>query len=111
MTATALLLVLLTLGAPGAPADPGIGAPLPPGVGKSPVGPAGPAACGAEALAHLVGAPAPDDAALAAIRSAPDGPMRVRVIRPGQPVTMDHLPRRLNILLDVDGKVIGLRCG
>lgn len=107
MSPLALFLLLLTFGAPG---DPGNGK-LPPGIGKSPFGPAGDAACGADALGHLVGGPAPDDAALQAMRAAADGPARIRVIRPGQPVTMDHFPRRLNILLDDTGRVIRLRCG
>jgi hypothetical protein len=111
MSWPALILTLLTLGAPGAPgASDGNGA-LPPGIGKSPLGPAGLAACGADRLDHLPGGPAPDAATLEAIRSAPGGPSRLRVIRPGQPVTMDHVPRRLNILLGEDGLVAGLRCG
>jgi hypothetical protein len=108
MTWPALILVLLTLGAPGAPVGK---ADLPPGVGKSPLGPTGLAACGGDRLGHLVGGPAPDAAGLEAIRSGADAPSRLRVIGPGQPLTMDHMPRRLNILLDADGTVIGLRCG
>ena len=67
--------------------------------------------CGAGGLLHLVGGPAPDSATLDEIRGADGPPLRIRVIRPGQPVTMDHFPGRLNILLDPTGTVLGLRCG
>lgn len=61
--------------------------------------------CGAGELAALIGAPVPD-----ALEDLPvPGP--VRVIRPGQRITMDHIPQRLNIELDADGIVTGLRCG
>lgn len=67
--------------------------------------------CGAAGLAHLVGGPAPDGPLLDEIRAGDGPPSRVRVIRPGQPVTMDHWPGRLNILLDSGGTVLALRCG
>lgn len=60
--------------------------------------------CGANRLSHLVGAPLPDIETL-------DTPGRVRVIRPGDRVTMDMLPDRLNIHLDEDDIVVQLRCG
>lgn len=61
--------------------------------------------CGAGQLAALIGAPVPE-----ALEDLPvPGP--VRVIRPGQRITMDHIPQRLNIELDADGIVTGLRCG
>ncbi len=63
--------------------------------------------CGALALQHLVGEPVPDTEALAQI----EGPQRIRVIRPGDMITMDHIPGRLNIELDSAGIVVGLRCG
>lgn len=46
-----------------------------------------------------------DDARYAA------GAMRTRVIRPGQPVTMDADPQRLNIEVDETGRIRRLRCG
>lgn len=70
-------------------------------------GPAGPDPCGAEALAHLLGKPAPDAEALEEL----DTPGRIRVIAPGQPVTMDYIETRLNIELDENGLVALLRCG
>lgn len=36
---------------------------------------------------------------------------RLRWIRPGMMVTMDHIPSRLNIELDEAGKVTKFRCG
>ena len=39
------------------------------------------------------------------------GAMRSRVIRPGDPVTMDADPLRLNIELDPNGRIHRLRCG
>jgi len=63
--------------------------------------------CGALALQHLVGEPVPDAEALARI----EGPQRIRVIRPGDMITMDHIPGRLNIELDETGVVRALRCG
>ncbi len=70
-------------------------------------GPAGPDPCGTEALVHLLGQPAPDARALEEL----DAPGRVRVIAPGQAVTMDYIATRLNIELDENGLVVRLRCG
>ena len=39
------------------------------------------------------------------------GAMRTRVIRPGQAVTMDADPQRLNIEVDETGRIRRLRCG
>ena len=60
--------------------------------------------CGAEALQNLVGQPktALDDAALPAV---------VRVIHPGDAVTLDFNPARLNVELDADGVIAKLSCG
>ncbi len=35
----------------------------------------------------------------------------VRVIEPGQPVTMDYSPNRLNINVNERGAIVGLKCG
>lgn len=64
----------------------------------------GGAACGAAAYGHLWLAPA----ARAAEIAAPGG---VRVIRPGDGVTPDHRPDRLNVEIDPLGRIVGLRCG
>lgn len=37
-------------------------------------------------------------------------PEGARVIHPGQPVTDDHRPDRLNIIVDADGRVTALEC-
>ena len=34
-----------------------------------------------------------------------------RVLRPGDAATMDFRPDRLNIMVDDDGQITGLRCG
>jgi hypothetical protein len=39
------------------------------------------------------------------------GAMRARIIRPGQAVTMDADPQRLNIEVDETGRIRRLRCG
>ena len=39
------------------------------------------------------------------------GAARMRWIRPGQMVTMDYREDRLNIDLDEQGRITGLRCG
>ncbi|WP_421701465.1 I78 family peptidase inhibitor [Aliiroseovarius sp.] len=60
--------------------------------------------CGAEALQELLGQP----------ESALEGaavPEITRVIRPGDAVTLDFNPARLNVELDVNGAIAGLRCG
>ena len=63
--------------------------------------------CKAGTVEHLIGAPLPSEAELAQI----EGPKRIRVIRPGDAVTMDHMPVRLNIEVDEDDIVRRLRCG
>lgn len=61
-------------------------------------------ACGAADLQHLVGSPA----------SAAEGvgtPGSVRMIRPGDAVTMDYRADRLNIELDAGDLVDRVYCG
>lgn len=60
--------------------------------------------CGATALQHLIGAP---ESVLASMRFA----QKLRVIHPGQAVTMDYNPARLNIEIDAEGRIATLRCG
>lgn len=63
-------------------------------------------AAGAESeLGKTVDDKVADDARYAA------GAMRTRIIRPGQPVTMDADPQRLNIEVDETGRIRRLRCG
>ena len=60
--------------------------------------------CGAPGLQSLVGRPA---AVLQTLRLA--GP--VRIIRPGQAVTKDYSPARLNIAIDADEVIVRVACG
>ena len=62
------------------------------------------AACGADQLQDLVGQRA---SRLETIRFS--GP--VRIIRPGEAVTMDYLPNRLNIYIDDYERITDVRCG
>jgi hypothetical protein len=65
---------------------------------------ADPALCGADRMAHLTGGPAtalPGDEV--------DGPLRL--IRPGDAVTEDFNPARLNVTLDAQGHILSLTCG
>lgn len=61
-------------------------------------------ACGAPALQGLVGQP------LAAFEAL-DRKGPVRVLRPGQPATMDYSPARLNVVLDAQDRIVKVSCG
>ena len=79
--------------------------PLPKGqVKPAPSAPVGADACGAAGLQGLVGQP---EAVLKPMRFA----QPVRVVHPGQPVTMDHAATRLNIDIDAKGRISALHCG
>jgi hypothetical protein len=69
----------------------------------------------APAQCHAAGAEAvlgqPIEAQLVEQALAGSGALRSRVIRPGQAVTLDLDPLRLNIELDADGRIHRLRCG
>lgn len=71
---------------------------------QPPVQPPGPDACGASGMQGLIGQ---DRAVLAAMSL----PMGTRVIEPGQPVTTDYSPQRLNIDLDARDRIVRLWCG
>jgi hypothetical protein len=64
---------------------------------------AGADSCGAAANAGLLGTRLAGQQIVAA--------GKVRVIAPGDAVTMDHLPERLNIRVDAAGIVTALDCG
>lgn len=73
-----------------------------------PSGQVPPAACDAaraEAYVGRNGAAVADEARTAA------GARTVRVIAPGQAVTMDSRPDRLNVETDARGNVVSVRCG
>ncbi len=93
-----ILIAALALGLPACATTPAEGAPEP-----------GTDACNAAAARALVGRPA--TAALLAEARRLTGARRVRPIRPGDVVTMDYSPERLNIHIDADGKVDRFACG
>ena len=62
------------------------------------------ASCGADALQSFVGAP------VGAAQQAA-GQSITRVYAEGDPVTMDFLPERLNIVTDGRGTVMRIACG
>ena len=61
-------------------------------------------ACGARALASLVGRP---ESVLAVMTF----PAPTRIIHPGEAVTMDYSAERLNILIDDKGLIDRVNCG
>lgn len=65
--------------------------------------------CGASRLRSFVGQTL--DAAAQARAATTSGARVVRVIRPGQAVTMDYSIDRLNIEVDEQDKVMSVRCG
>ena len=60
--------------------------------------------CGAEAAQTLIGRPF--EAGQSVLNTGP-----IRVIGPGDAVTLDHRPSRLNVALDAAGSVIRVFCG
>ncbi len=65
--------------------------------------------CNAAPAGHLVGRPATVELGAEALKAT--GSRNLRWIRPGDMVTMDFRPDRLNIELDAQGRVARLRCG
>ncbi|MHA1127554.1 MAG: I78 family peptidase inhibitor [Alphaproteobacteria bacterium] len=61
-------------------------------------------ACNAGSMGWLIGQP---ESTLAAVTL----PAPVRIIQAGEAVTMDHNPSRLNVQLDVTGRISSLTCG
>lgn len=66
--------------------------------------------CKAAAEALAVWTEKPWDEAKEAV-SAGEGVATVRVIRPGEPVTMDYRANRLNVELDDGDKIVRIFCG
>lgn len=64
--------------------------------------------CGASKLGRYLGKH-PSDRTLAAIRALAK-PAQVRITRPGQPVTMDYRPDRLNIDIGENGRIKRFHC-
>jgi hypothetical protein len=65
--------------------------------------------CNAGLVQNLVGLPADEELGERALQQS--GADRLRWIRPGDAVTMDFNPRRLNIEIDDDGRVARIHCG
>ena len=72
----------------------------------TPAPPADPAAdtCNMAQYATLVGKPSTD-------AGVPPASATVRIIKPGDQVTMDFLANRLNIEVGADGNITAVRCG
>lgn len=62
------------------------------------------AQCGADRLIGLIGLPVADLPAQPATRS-------LRILRPGDPVTEDFNPSRLNVILDAGDHISAVSCG
>lgn len=67
------------------------------------------AQCNAEAAAGFVGKPASESNVQAAM--AATGAKTLRVIKPGQAVTMDYRDDRANLHLDAGGRIERISCG
>lgn len=67
------------------------------------------ASCSAEQAQRFVGRTADEDTVQAAISAS--GAKAARVIKPDMMVTMDYRGDRLNIRVDVAGKIIEIACG
>lgn len=63
-----------------------------------------PDSCGAAGLQDLIGQPK------SALNGRDLAPV-TRVILPGQPVTMDSFPERLNVWIDDNGRISSVICG
>ncbi len=51
------------------------------------------------------------DAALQAEAAKRSGAQTVRILRPGQAITMEFSPQRLNLEVDAGNRVLAARCG
>ena len=65
--------------------------------------------CDASRLGDLTGRPASQQLGAEAVRRS--GARALRWIRPGDAVTMDYRPDRLNIEIGSDGRIKQIRCG
>jgi hypothetical protein len=76
----------------------------------SPVGPATPEDCNAPKAEPLVGRTA-DSATRAELTAAVAPVTAIRWVGPGDATTEDYSPQRLNVMLDVGGKIVSVHCG
>lgn len=65
--------------------------------------------CNAQPVQNLVGQKYSDSVGNDALRRSNSGSMRL--LKPGQVMTMEYNARRLNIILEADGSISALRCG
>ena len=86
-----------------APAAPAVSEPAAPPPAATPADPAADT-CNMAQYAALVGKPATDP-------GVPPASATVRIIKPGDQVTMDLQATRLNVELDASGNIVKLRCG
>jgi hypothetical protein len=100
MTRHILLPVLAALAVSACAATPPSEAPITSLPGFEP----GADSCGAGARAYLIGQPIGEV-------DQPSLARTVRAIHPGQPVTQDYSPFRLNLDLDGDGVIVRVWCG
>lgn len=91
---------------PAAPVEPAAAAPVEPATppATTPTDPAMADTCNMAQYTALIGKPVTDAGVPAA------GPS-VRIIKPGDQVTMDFSEARLNIDVDAAGVITGMRCG
>lgn len=71
--------------------------------------PATPDTCSLSLTARFVGARAVIEVRRAVLQAARPHP--VRWIRPGQAITLDQNPARLNVIIDDSGRIAVMRCG
>ena len=93
-------------GAGAAPAGPGVAQTVTPPAQE---GAEQPMQCNADAVQKVIGQAYTD--ALGEAARQQSGSRSLRVMRPGQAMTMDYRIDRLNLELDAGGKVVSARCG
>ena len=76
----------------------------------SPVGPATPEDCNAPKAEPFVGLHA-DSATRADVAAAVAPISAIRWVGPGDATTEDFSPQRLNVMLDVGGRIVSVHCG
>jgi Peptidase inhibitor I78 family len=82
--------------------------------GAAMAGPAQPAPVEAESCNPVLAARYIGARAVPAVRGvirAVAGLRPIRWIRPGQPITPDLKPQRLNVIIDDAGRIMAMRCG
>lgn len=76
----------------------------------SPVGPAQPSDCKSIEAEAFVGREA-DSEARAELAEAVAPITAIRWVGPGDATTEDYSPQRLNVMLDVGGRIVSVHCG